>query len=59
MWSKNGELSTKQNTKFESEKEQDNKGKRLKNKRIARQRKKEQIKKKLNKMIEYGGLTIF
>jgi hypothetical protein len=37
----------------------DNQAKRLKNKRIARQRKKEQIKKKLNKKIEYGGTTKF
>ena len=31
----------------------------MKNKRIARQRKKEQTKKKLNKVIEYGGITKF
>ena len=35
----------------------DKKGKRLKNKRIARQRKKEQDRKKMNKLIEYGGMT--
>ena len=59
MWNKNGELSGKQGKKFESEKEVDNKGKRLKNKRIERQRKKQQIKKKMNKKIEFGGLTKF
>lgn len=42
---------------LESEKEVDKKGKRLKNKRIARQRKKEQDKKKTNRLIEYGGVT--
>lgn len=42
---------------LESEKEVDKKGKRLKNKRIARQRKKEQDKKKMNRVIEYGGMT--
>lgn len=31
----------------------------MKNKRIARQRKKEVAKKKLNKKIEYGGMTKF
>lgn len=47
------------NKKMLSEKEEDKHGKRLKNKRIARQRKKEQTKKKLNKKIEYGGMTKF
>lgn len=37
--------------RFESEKLVDNQAKRLKNKRISRQRKKEQMKKKLNKVI--------
>lgn len=59
MWNKAGELSNKPTNKFESEKEEDKPAKRLKNKRIARQRKKEQSKKKLNKKIEYGGLTKF
>ena len=45
--------------KILSEKEESNKGKRVKNKRIARQRKKEQARKKLNKKIEYGGMTKF
>jgi hypothetical protein len=31
----------------------------MKNKRIARQRKKEVTRKKLNKKIEYGGMTKF
>jgi len=45
--------------KFQSEKEENKKAKRTKNKRIARQRKKEQDRKKLNKKIEYGGVTKF
>lgn len=42
---------------FESDKEINNKTKRLRNKRNARQRKKEQDRKKMHKSIEYGGMT--
>ena len=42
---------------FESDKEVNKKTKRLKNKRISRLRKKEQHKKKMNRIIEYGGMT--
>ena len=42
-----------------SDKEENKKAKRTKNKRISRQRKKEQDRKKLNKKIEYGGMTKF
>ncbi len=42
---------------LESRKEVDKKAHRLKNKRIARQRKKEEVKRKMNKNIEYGGIT--
>jgi hypothetical protein len=45
--------------KMISEKEENKKGKRIKNKRIARQRAKEQTRKKVNKQIEYGGMTKF
>lgn len=45
--------------KLHSEKEVDSKRKRLKNKRISRQRAKEQLRKKLNNKIAYGGITKF
>lgn len=45
--------------KFESEKEERGKEKRAKNKRIARQRRKEADRKRVNKKIEYGGMTKF
>lgn len=60
MWRGNREeLSKNIEKKIVSEKEEDKHGKRLKNKRIARQRNKEQMRKKLNKKIEYGGMTKF